>query len=74
MASIYDRMAASPLRCTNQLTSGVAPQRKFIAQFVYMNDLVVNYDGTNWSVIRNEGEAPKENNLFSGCTEILLPR
>lgn len=56
MQTIYSRMASSPLKCTNQLSEGVAPQRKFIAQFVYENGLIVNYDGTDngWKVIREE--------------------
>jgi hypothetical protein len=57
-SSIYERIAvAGPLRCTNMLTSGVFPKITHIAQFVYPNGLIVNYDGDKWNVVREECKA-----------------
>ena len=54
-SSIYDRIAvAGPLSRTNMLTSGVFPKITHIAQFVYPNGLIVNYDGDRWTVVREE--------------------
>jgi hypothetical protein len=36
------------------LTSGAYPRVIHIAQFVYPNGLIVNYDGEKWTVVREE--------------------
>lgn len=56
-SSVYSRMAGSKLKCTNQLTAGSFPKTIFIAQFVYENGLVVNFDGERWSVVKDEDVA-----------------
>jgi hypothetical protein len=38
------------------LTSGAFPKVTHIAQFVYPNGLVVNYDGDKWNVVREESD------------------
>ena len=52
--TVYERQANSQLLNTNALTEGEFPKKTHIAQFVYANGLVCNYNGERWDVVRNE--------------------